>query len=285
MNKTNATNMTNPEITIIIPTYNRAGLISQAIDSVLVQTYKNWELIVVDDASTDTTEKIVKKYIDQDSATGKNRIRYIKNETNLGISKTRNHGLREARGKYIAMLDSDDVWLDPEKLAKQVAAFAEFEKQASDENHDDEKPSKPKPLGIVGTWVVFIDENNKPIKKISFAVTDAKIRRSFLYYNPVVQSSVLFLKQAALDAGGYDENMATMEDHDLWLHIGTRYDVAILPMYATGYRVHSGSITKNRRERVAADQMTVFRRWKNFYPGKTVGFVKSYLRLIRAWIA
>ena len=262
--------MTQPVITIIIPTYNRANLIGQAIDSVLSQTYTNWELIIVDDASTDATEKIVAEYIEQDgrgtgTAIHSSRIRYLKNPTNLGISKTRNRGLREARGEYIAMLDSDDVWIDPEKLIRQIDAFAKNDK-----------------LGIVGTWVTFIDELGAHIRTISFAETDAEIRRSFLYYNPITQSSVLFLKKAALDAGGYDEKMTTMEDHDLWLNIGTKYEVETLPIYATGYRLHAGSITKSRRAQVAADQMSVFRHWKNSYPGTTIGIIKSYLRLLRA---
>jgi glycosyltransferase involved in cell wall biosynthesis len=252
--------MNGPEITIIIPTYNRADFLGQAVDSVLAQTYKNWELLIIDDASTDSTGSIVAAYAQKDS-----RIRSIKNETNLGISKTRNRGLHEARGTYIAMLDSDDIWLDPEKLAKQIAAF--------------EKNPK---LAIVGTWITQIDETGKTLRNIEFALSDADIRRTFVYYNSIVQSSVLFLKQAALDAGGYDETLATMEDTDLWLNIGTKYEIETLPICATGYRVHKNSITKNRRKQVARDQMTVFRRWKNSYPGAGIGLIKNYLRLLRA---
>jgi len=266
--------MDTPLITIIIPTYNRADLIGEAIGSVLVQTYSNWELLVIDDASTDETETVVADYIKKDSD-GTNRISYIKNVANLGISKTRNRGLREARGEYIAMLDSDDVWLDREKLAKQIEAFQK-------------NPSTgAKPLGIVGTWITFIDESGKPVKNgkqnASFAQSDADIRRTFLYKNHIMQSSVLFLKKAALDAGGYDETMATMEDHDLWLNIGTRYAIETLPIYATGYRIHAGSVSKSRRLRVACDEMTVIRRWKKSYPGFIRGMMKGYVRLLRAY--
>ena len=252
--------MKDPLITIIIPTYNRAGLIGFAIESVLAQTYSNWELLVIDDASTDGTETVVKKYAEKDV-----RIRYIKNSTNLGILKTRNRGLHESSGEYIAMLDSDDTWIDHEKLARQIEVFQK----------------NPK-LGIVGTWITFINTAGKPIKNISFAQTDDKIRTFFLYYNPITQSSVLFLKQAAIEAGGYDETLVTMEDHDLWLNIGTKYEIGILPIYATGYRIHSGSITKSRRKQVATDQMFIFRRWKGSYPGIFIGTIKGYLRLLRA---
>lgn len=257
--------MNDPEITIIIPTYNRADFLGLAVESVLGQTYKNWELLIIDDASTDSTESIIATYTQKDSAKYDSRIRSIKNAANLGISKTRNRGLHEARGTYIAMLDSDDIWLDPEKLAKQIAAF--------------EKNTK---LGIAGTWITQIDETGKTLRNIAFAQSDADIRRTFVYYNSIVQSSVLFLKQAALDAGGYDETLATMEDTDLWLNIGTKYEIETLPVYAVGYRVHKNSITKNRRKQVARDQMTVFKRWKNSYPGARIGLIKNYLRLLRA---
>jgi glycosyltransferase involved in cell wall biosynthesis len=257
--------MDTPLITIIIPTFNRADFIGQSIESVLAQTYEKWEMIVIDDASTDSTESLMKTYVEKD-----NRIRYIKNPINLGISKSRNIGLHSARATYIAMLDSDDVWLDPEKLAKQIGAFKK-------------NSGHTKPLGIVGTWVTQIDEGGKTLRNISFAENDAGIRQSFLYVNHIAQSSVLFLKQAALDAGGYDETLATMEDHDLWLNIGMKYEVETLPIYATGYRIHSQSITKKRRERVALDEMSVIRRWKNSYPGATHGLIKGYLRLLRAY--
>ncbi len=255
--------MDTPLITIIIPTYNRADFIGEAIESVCMQTYANWELIIVDDASTDLTETLVKKYIAKDR-----RIHYLKNSANLGISKTRNRGLREARGEYVAMLDSDDLWLDPEKLEKQITAFGE----------------NPK-LGIIGTWITFIYKTPNETKKqnASFAIHDAEIRRSFLYKNHIAQSSVLFLKKAALVAGGYDENLATMEDHDLWLNIGTRYEVETLPIYATGYRIHENSVTKSRSKQVALDELSVISRWKKSYPGFARGMIKGYLRLLKAY--
>ena len=100
-------------VSIIMPSYNTADFISETIESVLNQTYKNWELIIVDDCSTDNTDEAVKKYLDDQ------RIRYLKNEKNSGAAVSRNYALREAKGKWIAFLDSDDLWL-PEKLELQV---------------------------------------------------------------------------------------------------------------------------------------------------------------------
>ena len=101
-------------VSIIMPSYNTAKFISETIDSVLTQTYTNWELIIVDDCSTDNTDEVVKSFLSDD------RIKYIKNEKNSGAAFSRNRALREAKGKWIAFLDSDDLWL-PEKLEKQIS--------------------------------------------------------------------------------------------------------------------------------------------------------------------
>ena len=105
-------------VSIIMPSYNTAKYISDSIKSVLAQTYKNWELIIVDDCSTDNTDEIVGEFLADE------RIRYLKNEKNSGAAVSRNYALREARGKWIAFLDSDDLWL-PEKLEKQLAFMVE----------------------------------------------------------------------------------------------------------------------------------------------------------------
>lgn len=104
--------MKNELVSIIMPSYNTAGFIRESIDSVLSQTYTNWELIIVDDCSTDNTDEVVAEYSDE-------RIRYLKNEKNSGAAVSRNYALREARGKWIAFLDSDDLW-SSDKLEKQI---------------------------------------------------------------------------------------------------------------------------------------------------------------------
>ncbi len=108
----------NDLVSIIMPSYNTGRFIGETIDSVLAQTYGNWELIIVDDCSTDDTDSVVQKYL------GDERIRYIKNEKNSGAAVSRNRALREATGKWIAFLDSDDLW-EPEKLEKQIAFMEE----------------------------------------------------------------------------------------------------------------------------------------------------------------
>ena len=107
--------MLNSKISIVIPTYNRVDFLPKAIQSVLNQTYRNWEMIIVDDGSTDNTEEIVKGYKES-------RIQYIVHKYNLGLSAARNTGIKKSRGEYIAFLDSDDEWF-PEKISCQMNIF------------------------------------------------------------------------------------------------------------------------------------------------------------------
>lgn len=100
-------------VSIVTPSYNTAGFISETIRSVLSQTYTNWEMIIVDDCSADNTDEVVRPFLEDQ------RIRYLKNTTNLGAAASRNRALREAKGRWAAFLDSDDLWA-PEKLEKQI---------------------------------------------------------------------------------------------------------------------------------------------------------------------
>ena len=147
--------MPNSLVSIITPTYNSADFIAQTIESVQAQTYQNWEMIISDDCSTDNTREIIAPYLEADK-----RIRYIRNERNSGAAITRNNALREAKGRWIAFLDSDDLWL-PEKLEKQVAfmvtngyAFTYHEySEISEEGKDlGVRVSGPKKISKIGMY-------------------------------------------------------------------------------------------------------------------------------------
>lgn len=139
--------MENGLVSIIMPSWNTSNFIAESIQSVINQTYKNWELIIVDDCSTDNTDEVVSFYKDQ-------RIKYLKNEKNSGAAITRNKALREAQGEWIAFLDSDDLW-EPEKLEHQInfmknngynLSFTEYEKIDED--------SKPLNIYVSGPEIV-----------------------------------------------------------------------------------------------------------------------------------
>ena len=133
--------MKEPTVSIIIPTYNRCQMVGRAINSVIQQTYTNFECIVVDDASTDDTKQVVTSINDS-------RIIYLRNETNKHVSAARNIGIKHAKGKLIAFLDDDDIWLS-KKLEKQVLLMQ----------------SLPKNFGMVYCWYDYYDENEIIIRQ------------------------------------------------------------------------------------------------------------------------
>ena len=246
-------------VTVIILTYNKAHLISESIKSVFAQKFTNLEIIVIDDASTDNTKDCLAPFL-------KNKqIRFIQNKKNIGISKSRNYGISLAKGKFVAMLDGDDAWLDCDKLTKQVKYL-------------EENPE----CGAVGTWLIQIDEYGRNIKKIAYKEKDEFLRKSILYRNPIAHSSVLFRRDIVQSVGGYDNSLATMEDHDLWLKIGVQNTIATLPIYALGYRVYQGNITKSRKIRIALDELRVVWRHRRNYQGIYLGIAKGILRLIKS---
>src|SRR3972149_6250546 len=166
-------------ISIIILTYNRAGFISEAIESALGQSFSDWELIIIDDWSQDNTKEIVESYVKKDG-----RIKYFKNNEHLRISKSRNKALGLARGEYIAVLDSDDVWSDRDKLKKQY----EFLERNKD-------------YVLVGGGVIVIDEHGQETKRYFNRESDEDIRWKILFQNQFAHSGVMFRCEAALKAG------------------------------------------------------------------------------------
>ena len=246
-----------PKITVIMPTYNRARYIAEAIRSVQSQTLREWEMIVIDDGSTDGTEKIVREIAATDP-----RISYFKNEKNLGIAKTRNRGVSLAKADYVAMLDSDDIWTSPDKLSKQLDAIL-----------------KNKKLGIVGVSARFIDEDGKVVgKQTHFPTDDVGIRKTELYRNILMQSGLLIRKSAIEKAGGYDPGFTICDDHDLWLKIGKDWQFMILPSVDLSYRLHASGITKTKHFKTSKEEMKILFKFRKEYQGFLKGIVKCVAR-------
>lgn len=191
----------NPIVSVLLPTYNRVELLSRAIESILSQSFIDFELLVIDDASTDGT-----KYFLDDLSKKDARIIPIYNAKNNypDISKNLNEGLKVSRGKYIARLDDDDYWCDKDKLAKQVAFF---------ESHPE--------YVIVGGGTIVIDKNDKEQFHYFKPETDQKIRDKALLANPFTHSTVMFRRDIAIVVGGYG-NFKNAEDWDLWLKMGNQ---------------------------------------------------------------
>ncbi len=245
-----------PLVSITMATYNRAEYIEQAISSVLRQTYQNWELIVVDDGSSDDTRERVTVFADS-------RIRYMRHDSNKGIYQTRTDAVAAAHGMYIAVLDSDDVWAASNKLAKQIVFL---------ESHPDH--------AIVGTYIKTIDAHGNEIGRDTYFQDDADIRAHILKRNQFAHSSVLMRKSIVEKVSGY-RDIGLAEDLDLILHMGLYGKFATIPEYMTLYRVHAGGITKNALPMARAVQL-IIKEYRSQYPNYVPALVKSYLRLLLA---
>ena len=255
-------NTDTPLISIMMTSYNRAEYIDEAIESVLMQTYQNWELLVLDDASTDDTVLIAQGFAEQDA-----RVRIFPAPQNLGITGNRNRGFALARGEYIAVLDSDDVWSDSEKLTKQVAFL--------DTNPD---------YVLVGTQVNVIDGDSNNTDSFSYETVDGAIRGKLLFRNQFTHSAVLVRASALTTIPVYNSAIPIWEDYDLILRLGTRGKLANLSEYMTQYRKHSGNISKEKRVQFARVHLDIIRTHKENYPHYFLAWIKAELRILRAYI-
>jgi glycosyltransferase involved in cell wall biosynthesis len=200
MNKMNKT-AKKPQVSVIIPTYNRGRIIKEAVDSVLAQDYKDFELIVVDDGSTDNTSDVLAPYGDD--------IRVLFQE-NKGVSAARNRGIAEASGRFIAFLDSDDLWL-PQKLSAQVEFFNQ----------------RPDAL-ICQTEEVWIRNGIRINPKKRHQKPSGMIFKPSLELCLVSPSAVMIQRNLLDRVGGFDETLAACEDYDLWLRISCRLPVYLI---------------------------------------------------------
>ncbi len=187
-----------PDVSVIIPTYNRSDLVCNAVDSVLAQTFSNYELIVVDDGSTDGTEKKMRKY--------SGKLKYIY-QNNKGVSSARNRGIRESSSEYICFLDSDDLW----KKRKLEIQFDEMKKNPE--------------FHISYTDEIWIRNGlrvnpRKKHKKFSGDLFEKSLEMC------IISASSVMIKREIFDKVGYfDENLEVCEDYDLWLRISKDYPV------------------------------------------------------------
>ena len=213
----------NPKITVLMPAYNTEKYIADSIDSILSQTFEDFELLIINDGSTDKSENIILSFNDP-------RIRYIKNEQNMGLTKVRNLGLELVRGEYIAMLDSDDI-AHSTRLAKQVNFL-----------------DKNQTYGIIGTWVRLIDVNSRSTDvKWKNNLLPEEIPPTMLLHNCLSQSSVM-LRASAIRDEKYREGYAPAEDYDLWVRIAKKWKIAILSEVLVDYRTNPNGQSKTKKE-------------------------------------
>ncbi len=231
-----------PLVSIITPpTFNRERTITQAVESVLAQSYSHWELIIVDDGSRDSTREKLASYLDDE------RIHYHFQE-NQGQSIARNLALQYARGELLCFLDSDDLWV-PEKLEKQVALMEAHPKV--DVLHSDE---------------IMIDEQGRELSRKNMRRYSGRIARQMLVDNSVSINTVMARRKCFDAMGGFSGRYGVADDYDIWLRFSARFTFLYVPEYWGGYyRVMADQISSDKKRRFAANEAII----RDFIGGNT----------------
>lgn len=230
--------MKHPKITVLMPVYNEEKFLREAIESILHQTFGDFELILLDDGSIDGSPAILAEYAHQDP-----RVSLVKNETNQGLIQTLNHGLEIANGEYIARMDADDISL-PERFDRQVAYM-------------DQHPE----VGVLGTNIAQIDEKGRLMNRgrpldsrpISPTVISWMMLWRCAIYHPTVMIRRSVLRQTGF---AYNPRFRHAEDYDLWTRLNKHTVIASLPEVLVYYRVHTNNISvlfkKEQKEKAQA---------------------------------
>lgn len=227
-----------PKVTVFIPVYNRARYVRTAVDSILAQSFTDFELLLVDDGSTDDSVAILRSYTDC-------RIRIEENGQNLGVPRTRNRGLELARGEYLALLDSDD-YSYPTRLAKQVDFL---------DRHPD--------YAEIGAWNRAMDESGKPLAKVKFQPVGAEETRATMLFRCAIKNRSVMGRTALLRQLGYRESFPRCQDYDLHVRLAEQHHIGNLPEVLVLGRLHEERWTRQTEDlgnrakmQIMADQLS-----------------------------
>lgn len=208
------------KVSVLLPVYNSARFLAPAIESIRAQSLKDWELLLLYDVSKDDSLAICQKFAALDS-----RIRVIENKGGTGLSKCLNLGLREAKGEFVARMDSDDISL-PDRLAFQSAALE----------------ARPEVVAV-GCDIEIIDENGQITGRRTYDADDATMRRMIFYFSPFCHPALMFRTSALRQIGGYDESYKFGEDLDLYFRLGATGQFLNIPRTLFQYRIVASSAT------------------------------------------
>ena len=244
-------------VSVILPTYNwKPEWLSESIESVLNQTFKDFELIIINDASNNNIEETILKYRDKDP-----RIVYLKNEKNLKLVKTLNRGIEHSKWKYIARIDDDDIWINKDKLKKQVNFM--------EDNED---------YWLCWTEkIVVINEQWKQINVVKNRTSDNDIRNHILQSNQFVHSSILIRKTILNNVWVYDPKYNKAEDYEVWCRIWTKYKFTNLENIAIKYRINSKWVSMNNFYYQKRLSFKICLKYLKYYPN----FIKAMI--LRIW--
>jgi len=216
-----------PRVTVLMPVYNASEFLREAVDSILKQSFSDFEFLIIDDGSTDGSQSLIHSYHDS-------RIRFDQNEKNIGVAKTLNRGLDLARGEYIARMDADDISL-PRRLEKQIHFM-------------DKNPE----IGVSGTWIRLFGDQPRVVARCP---NGASIIKAYMLFDNALYHPTVIMRRDMIKKYNlrYDSHFNRTEDYDLWLRASNHFSLGNLPEALVMMRHHKDSIT-NTAETVMTDQ-------------------------------
>ena len=207
-------NKSKPLVSVVMPAFNVEKYIGEAVESILNQTFKDFELIIIDDASTDNTLSIAENYAKKDT-----RIIIVKNSKNLQIAVSLNKGINLAKSGIIARMDPDDISY-PDRLRIQYEYIKRHPK-----------------IAVVGANMMIMNREGTVISKREYPTKSSELKKVMFRYSPFAHPVVMFRRQVFQEFGGYDVNMVPCEDINLWFQIGSKYEFASIPKLLLQYRL------------------------------------------------
>ncbi len=228
-----------PTVDVIIPAYNAARYLPAALESVAAQSFEDWQIVLVDDGSTDNTAEVIARFIERFGS----KLRYIRQD-NRGLPAARNTAIRASTSEFLALLDADDAWL-PCRLAESVRVLRE------------------RPMaGLAYGLITYIDAEGNPGSTFAGNRGLAEGRIASRIYMRKVDlpcPTITFRRRCTEEVGLFDESMRATEDRDLWLRIAQRYEVAFIPRVLAYYRLSANSMSTDAQRMIAA-QMRFIRK-------------------------
>ncbi|MCE5181796.1 MAG: glycosyltransferase [Betaproteobacteria bacterium] len=220
-----------PRVSVLMTIYNAAPYLRAAIDSLIGQSFHDWELIAVENGSTDTSLSVLKSYLDS-------RVKVFPLEKNIGRTPALRFAFDQAQGDYIAILDADDI-SSPDRLVRQVEFL---------DRHTD--------VALVGAWAHYIDEHGKVFDEFEPPVDQEELQDCLGWINPIVHSSAMYRRQLAQEAGGYPPNFVWAQDFGLTLALAQRAKIAMIDDYLCQIRVLAASMTRSKKYQVLVAEET-----------------------------
>lgn len=251
-----------PLISVLITTRNRASYLKETIENVLLQTYNNIQVLVMDDSSSDNTFQVIADFSKSDK-----RIKGFENQTNLGVADSLNKGIALARGEYIAIIDDDDLWIDGEKLKKQITFL-----------------SQRKEYALVGGGAVWHDEKGRELLRYLLPEDDEEIRSRILMDNCFVHSAVMFRKRDFEKTGGYRKQFGVGCDWALFLELGRLGKFYNFPGYFVDHLQWSKNISRVNVRRIIKDDMKIRRAYGKYYPRRIASLMLGAALYLGSWI-